>query len=391
MRPTVVICQHRLLHYRVQFFEDLRRRCNAEGINLELVHGQASEREARKNDEGYLNWARRVNNLILPIFGRDLLWQPLPHDLHKPDLLILMQENRLLSNYVHLIGARSSHGTRVAYWGHGANFQSTSPNGIRERWKRFWLDKVDWWFAYTQSTVEILLQAGFPASRISRLDNAIDNVSFKNAFADVSCDELEVARRSLGIAQGTPVALFCGSLYAEKRLDVLITAAETARKRFPELSLVIIGDGPAKQFVDAAATDRPWIKVLGVKTGREKALYFKLASLILNPGAVGLHVLDSFCAGIPMLTMADARHGPEIAYLEHGVNGLCIDGGIAEYSAALINLLSSPDEIKRLGRAALQASEKYTLANMVSNFMKGITEGLEAGKHIKENDDARAS
>ncbi|MFO1265686.1 MAG: hypothetical protein U1F67_02055 [Rubrivivax sp.] len=39
---AVVITQHRLLHYRLGLFEHLRTACAARGIELRLVHGQAS-------------------------------------------------------------------------------------------------------------------------------------------------------------------------------------------------------------------------------------------------------------------------------------------------------------------------------------------------------------
>ena len=51
------------------------------------------------------------------------------------DLIVLIQENRLLSNYPLMI-RRWRRGQRLAYWGHGLNFQSKAPNGISERLKR---------------------------------------------------------------------------------------------------------------------------------------------------------------------------------------------------------------------------------------------------------------
>ena len=44
-----------------------------------------------------------------------------------------------------------------------------------------------------------------------------------------------------------------------------------------------------------------------MKKGREKAAWFKLASVVLNPGLVGLHILDSFWAGVPMVTITLMR------------------------------------------------------------------------------------
>ena len=45
MRNTVVIVQYRLLHYRLELFEQLRQACANRGICLELVVGQATRRE----------------------------------------------------------------------------------------------------------------------------------------------------------------------------------------------------------------------------------------------------------------------------------------------------------------------------------------------------------
>lgn len=45
---NTVILQHRLLHYRKKLFERLRDACAERGIELRLVHGQASARELAK-------------------------------------------------------------------------------------------------------------------------------------------------------------------------------------------------------------------------------------------------------------------------------------------------------------------------------------------------------
>ena len=93
--------------------------------------------------------------------GRDLCWQPFPSELKNSDLIVIMQENRILSNYTFLL-RHLLFGLPLAYWGHGANLQSVAPRGLREKWKSFLLTKVDWWFAYTDATVDIVKRAGFP-------------------------------------------------------------------------------------------------------------------------------------------------------------------------------------------------------------------------------------
>lgn len=375
----VVICQHRLLHYRLGLFERLRVACAGRGIDLHLVHGQASRRESFKKDEGNLPWARKVNNRFLEVGARDLVWQSFPAELRDADLAVVMQENRILSNYP-LLFSRLWSPRRVAYWGHGVNFQSDAPSGIRERWKQIMLTRVDWWFAYTQSTVDIVRRAGYPAERITCLNNAIDNEAFVRELAQVSEKALQAMRIEIDGPEGAPIGLFCGSLYPDKRLDFMIEAVDRIHAALPAFRFVVIGDGPSAGVIRDAAASRPWLIWLGVRKGKEKAGWFKLADVVINPGLVGLHVLDSFCAAAPMITTADALHSPEIAYLRNGVNGLVVDGAVHRYAAEVVDLLNHPARLDSLKQAASRDSELYTLANMVDRFADGMAACLAMPK-----------
>ncbi len=49
-----------------------------------------------------------------------------------------------------------------------------------------WLTKLDWWFACTQMTVDILAKAGYPQQQVTNLNNAIDTGAFKADLAAVA-------------------------------------------------------------------------------------------------------------------------------------------------------------------------------------------------------------
>jgi glycosyltransferase involved in cell wall biosynthesis len=373
----VVILQHRLLHYRTKLFEQLRASCAAKGIQLELVHGQASPRESIKKDEGTLPWAHKVNNTFFELSERDIVWQPYPAALKDADLVVVMQENRILSNYPLLL-SRLWSGRKLAYWGHGKNFQSDAPTSLRERWKYFLLNRVDWWFAYTSMTLDILKAAGYPASQITQLDNAIDSSSFKADLAAWSSSEVDTERLRLGIANGAQVGVFCGSLYPDKRLDLLIAASDLLQQKMPDFALVVIGDGPSMPYLREAASSRAWVHLLGMRKGKEKALYYRMADVILNPGAVGLHVVDAFCSGTVMVTTLLARHGPEVAYLRNGENGVLCDDTPAAYSNAVLAVALDQARLQHMKQNALADSDRYTLDNMVKNFVDGIEAAVNA-------------
>ena len=388
-RPKVTVLQHRLLHYRVALFEQLRAECDRRGIELHLVHGQPSPRESHKKDTGTVAWANQVNNRWISVLGRDLLWQPFPRELRGSDLVVIMQENRILSNYVFLL-KRVLAGTRVAYWGHGRHFQSDAPTGLRERWKSFWLPKVDWWFAYTNLTRKVLVERGFPEGRITCLYNAIDNDRFVAELAGVTDASLAALSGEIGLAPGAPLGLYCGSLYPDKRLDLLADAAERIHAAIPLFRLVVIGDGPSRPALEARLAGRDWAHCVGVKKGPEKAAFFKRATAYLNPGMVGLHVLDAFCAGLPMFTTANARHSPEIEYLEHGMNGFIVADDPAAYAEAVIAMIRDPVRCAAVAAAARAAARKYTLEKMVCNFVRGIEECLRLHRKTGASEQHRA-
>lgn len=375
----VVILQYRLLHYRVGLFDLLRERCLARGIELHLVHGQPTRRELAKKDVGSLAWADVVENRYWEVGAADWLWQPFPAHLRDAELVVVMQESRLLSNYPLLLSRLWSR-RKVAYWGHGANFQSDAPKGLRERWKRLLLTKVDWWFAYTQMTVDMVVKTGYPVNRITCLNNAIDTDTFKRELAAVTDIDLDNARQALGISSGAPVGIFCGSLYPDKRLDFLVDAVDQIHRESPDFHCIVLGDGPSMPFMREASASRPWLHLLGVTKGSKKALYFRMADFMLNPGLVGLHIVDAFCAGLVMVTTSGARHSPEIAYLKNGVNGVMTGDRVEEYAQSVLALIKDREKLSQIKAAALADAEIYTLDKMVDQFVDGISQCLAQQK-----------
>lgn len=347
------------------------------GVELVLVHGQPTRQEASRRDTAELQWALPVANTSVNVKGRDILWQP-EHLLARDAVLrIVMQESRILSNYQLLLKRALRGRSLVAFWGHGRNFQSRHPDGWRERWKVWWLNRADWWFAYTDSTREHLVANGYPGTRITTLNNAIDGTGFAQDLQAISNEELVERRHSLGIGADANVAIHCGSLYPEKRIDILIAAGDILRTRLPDFHLLVVGDGPMSSSLRDAASARPWLHVLGTRNGREKAALFRMAAVQLNPGLVGLHVVDSFVARTPLITQASALHSPEFAYLKDGVNGLALqDDSPTAYAHAVAQLFERPEMLASLQKACAGDAKYYSLDSMVTRFSEGILDCL---------------
>jgi glycosyltransferase involved in cell wall biosynthesis len=166
--------------------------------------------------------------------------------------------------------------------------------------------------------------------------------------------------------------VFVGSLYREKMLDFLLEAAHLIRQRTPGFSLLIVGAGPEQDAIDEATKNFPWIHSLGPLRGRQKSEILMLADVMLNPGLVGLGILDSFVSGKPMFTTNCGVHSPEISYLSNWKNGVMTPMNRKIYAETVSEVLQHPEMIEILRVGALTSSSRYTLENMAGRIRDGI-------------------
>lgn len=373
----IVIIQRRLTHYRVPLFAALRMALAERNAQLELLVGRATPAEEKKNDAGELPWARMIPTHYLA--GGRLCWQPVQRHLAGADLVIVTQENKLIQNHLLMLASRCF---KLAFWGHGANLQSDNPSGLKERFKRWTTNRVDWWFAYTQMSAGLVTAAGFPDTRITVLNNAVDTSELQRQRESVKVEETQALRESLGFGAG-PVGVFVGSLYADKRLEFLFGASEAIRSVVPDFQLLIVGEGVERDKVQAWCDGKPWARWVGARFGREKVAYMSVAHVMLNPGALGLGIMDAFVCQTPMMTADCGNHGPEIAYLENDINGVITADDLKSYVAACVNVVRDAGTMETLRTGCAASAREYTVENMAIRFADGIARCLEAPRHSR--------
>ncbi len=376
---TVTLVTIQLSSYRVTFFESLKQVLKSMNIDLQIVYGEIWPEQRDRNYEAHLSWGTRISNKFFPIGKSNYLcWQKLPKKmLDDSDLVIVNQENKILSHYPEIL-KRNREGKRLAFWGHAVGPRSKSNNNFKEKWRKLWINRADWWFGYTQKSIEALSRAGFPEDRITCTNNAVDNSAFIEDGHQVTNVMLNAIRAQCDLSENSHVGLYCGALYADKRLDLLFAAGDIIYASNNDFRLLIVGSGLEADYVKQACITRPWAFSVGSKGGVEKAAYFKLADMVLNPGLIGLIVLDAFCVGLPVITTGGTtQHSPEIVYLEHNVNGLVTKPNALEYAAAILALIDDPAKYHAMREAAAESGKIYTQENMVLLFAQGIQACLE--------------
>ncbi len=360
-------------HYRVPFFEGLRAALAQKGIELDFVYGKPTGADAAKKDTATLPWARQVDLKVIHMGSSELVWHPVLGELGRYDLVITEQANRTLINYLLLF--RQMMGRRFAFWGHGRNLQD-DPASLKNRFKALYTNRCHWWFAYAEGVKQRLIQDGFPAERITAVQNSIDTNGLARDVAAVSPDRVQALRRELGFEDSARVGIYCGGMYEEKQIPLLLEAARKIKAAVPQFHLLAVGSGPEAHLFQEASSHLGWVHAVGPKFGVEKATHFALAELFLMPGLVGLGVLDSFVTGVPMITTRYPFHSPEIDYLHDGINGLITGISADEYARGVIDLLNDQPRLNTLRAGAKASAGRYTMEAMVANFAEGIERAL---------------
>ena len=131
-------------------------------------------------------------------------------------------------------------------------------------------------------------------------------------------------------------------------------------------------------MVEEAASTDDWVDFRGTMFGEQMAAEVQSSELLLMPGLVGLAVVDSFALECPMVTVDLPFHSPEIEYLQHDVNGVCLptDTTADRYGDEVAALLGDPERLERLRAGCRASAATYTIHAMVENAATGLMRAL---------------
>ena len=376
MRVTIIIKW--ISHYRLSFYEALKKELALQDIELALIYGEPINlADRQKKDWVDVQWGKKILNIGVGS-GDKLLWQPVLAHLHGADLIIVEHANKLLLNYL-LQVRRPFVKQKLAFWGHGRNFQSSNTlvSVMKEKLKNSLMYHVDWWFAYNGLCAFEIGQKGFPANKITSIENAVDTAELKKFGGDVSDNDLFFFKQKFRIS-GDNIAVFCGGMFSEKRLPFLLESAMEVKKRIPDFELLFVGAGIEQGYVEIAAEKYSWIHYLGPLFGKDKVLAMKAAKIYLMPGLIGLGVLDAFALRLPVVTTDYEFHSPEISYVKNMENGIVTANDIESYTDAVIKIFMNHNLMFDLKKGCEKASEKYSIENMAKNFSDGVVKCLSA-------------
>lgn len=368
----VMILQEYIPEYRVAFWEELHSRAAAEEIDIVVACGRPNGAQSMRGDSATVSFVVPLLHREWILLGRRVVVRKISAAAKHADLIILEQARRNLDAY-QLLGARRPRGRVVALWGHGRDYtrRTRGADRVVTRWLT---SRADWFFAYTQGGVEAVVKDGYPRERTTVVQNSIDTSALRAGISSVQEVEVESFRERYDLRDKT--ALFVGALDESKRLQFLLEAAEKSSELDCNFRLVIAGDGPLRSTVESWASRYDWLTYLGPVDGTRKAVALASAQVLAMPGRVGLVAVDSFAAGLPIITTDWGWHAPEFEYLVNGRNSIVAGDTVILYSRALVETINDSKLLSRLREACIQDSTKYTVEIMAENFLNGIRQVL---------------
>jgi glycosyltransferase involved in cell wall biosynthesis len=162
-------------------------------------------------------------------------------------------------------------------------------------------------------------------------------------------------RRALGIAEDALVVTMLSVLREPKGHDLGIAATVGLRERFPDVHLLIVGDGPARTTLSALADAHPGVVTLAGH--RDDVMEVLDASdVLLHPSRIDAFpgaLLEAMAAGVPVVA-TDVGGIPEI--VEDGVTGVLVPAPATPpmLQDAVAPLLADARLREAIGRGARQ-------------------------------------
>ena len=179
-------------------------------------------------------------------------------------------------------------------------------------------------------------------------------------------------------SNGDITVLFMGRLWPEKGVNHLLEAVAALQNRFPDMQLVLAGDGDLPAIQNQAQTlglDHRLRLTGWVADQQKQALLHQATVLVLPSMAEGMPmaVLEAMAAGIPVIATAVGGI-PDM--LARGGGMTYPAGNAFELMQQLDYILSNPDQARQIGARGYRVAQTHYAAHQVMSQLGALYQQL---------------
>ena len=225
---------------------------------------------------------------------------------------------------------------------------------------------------------EAVKSIAYPASpSITVIPNGVP-LDFWKASTDMEESEMSPRRRFNVVTVGRLVKI--------KGHDVLIQAFRILKRMSVDAELLIVGEGPERQMLEAEVKDaglESMVTFAGRQSPEQVRSHLRKASAFALPSrseGMPLSLLEAMATGLPAVA---TRVGgvPEVLTPEAGI--LVAPEEPEMFANALVTLLKEPSRTAAMGRAARERAQEYSSSRVVAAFdglFRSLLQGSPLGK-----------
>jgi glycosyltransferase involved in cell wall biosynthesis len=171
-------------------------------------------------------------------------------------------------------------------------------------------------------------------------------------------------REELGFSNDQVLLVYVGRLAPEKNLHFLMHAFYGVAQAYPQVGLLMIGDGPERQELEEEARRVGMVERIhftGMVPYADLPGYLRVADAFVTASITEGHplsIIEAMAAGLPALGIVS----PGVAdTIQDDVTGLLSPDDLAAFTAKLSRLVTEHDTRQRMGAAAHTAAEAYAI------------------------------
>ncbi len=246
---------------------------------------------------------------------------------------------------------------------------------IKDLFKKGNLEKVSKIVAVSENNRQLLMKL-YPQQKdkMTVIHNGLDTIWWQSQllrFTDL--DRRKIKEELFLARENTLIIISIAELHERKGLKYLIEAIPVVAAKFPNIKLVIVGEGPERKELEKL------IKKLKIEnhatlTGRQKEIpkLLKSSDIFVLPSrreAFGLVVLEAMITGLPVIA---SNTGGITEIIENGKTGILVEPeDSTKIAAALIDLIAHPEKREKLAIAGHHlVHEKFTAKKMAGEYEK---------------------